>query len=157
MSFLPIAILVQFRQDTRVQKEAPSNNHGFNLFLFLESVGRDLRVGLRSLRQTPGFTFMVVLSLGLGIGASTAIFGVIDGLVLRPVAVPHASELVTVDTAASHITKFGDSSYLDYLDYSQQTKDFLGMIIYRRVTVGMNPEPSRANTKSSVVWGLVVS
>src|SRR5262252_8014480 len=96
------------------QKEAPNNNHRFNLFLFLESVGRDSRVALRSLRHAPGFTFMVIVSLGLGIGASTAMFGVIDGLVLRPVAVPHASELVTVDTAASHVTKFGDSSYLDY-------------------------------------------
>src|SRR5437588_3516508 len=139
------------------QNRGPDNKRRFSLFLFLESVGRDLRVGVRSLRQTPGFTFMVVVSLGLGIGASTAIFGVIDGLVLRPVAVPHASELVTVDTAASHVTKFGDSSYLDYLDYSPQTKDFLGMIIYRRVTVGMNPEPSRANTRSSVIWGLIVS
>jgi len=140
-----------------VQKAAPNNNHRFSLFLFLESVGRDLRVGLRSLRQTPGFTVMVVVSLGLGIGASTVIFGVIDGLVLRPVAMPHTGELVTVDTAASHVTKFGDSSYLDYLDYSQQTKDFLGMIVYRRVTVGMNPDPSRGNVRSSVIWGLMVS
>jgi putative ABC transport system permease protein len=162
MSFLPIAISIELRQVGWVQrtsnnKAAPNYNHRFNLFLFLESVGRDLRVGFRGLRQSPGFTFMVVLSLGLGIGASTAIFGVIDALVLRPVAVPHASELVTVDTAASHLTKFGDSSYLDYVDYSQQTRDFLGMIIYRRVTVGMNPEPSGANTKSSVIWGLAVS
>jgi hypothetical protein len=139
------------------QKRSLYNNRRFSPFLFLESVGRDLRVSLRSLRQTPGFTFMVVLSLGLGIGASTVIFGVIDGLVLRPVVVPHASELVTVDTAASHVTKFGDSSYLDYLDYAQQTKDFLGMIVYRRVTVGMNPDPSQANARSSVIWGLMVS
>jgi predicted permease len=131
--------------------------HHFSLSLFLASVGRDLRVSLRSLVRTSGFTLMVVLSLGLGIGASTVIFGLVDGIVLRPVAVPHAGELVTIDTAASRVTKFGDSSYLDYVDYSKQNRSFLGMIAYRRVTIGMNPEPEHADARPSVVWGVMVS
>jgi len=52
----------------------------FNLSNFLESVCRDMRIGLRSLIMKPGFTFLVVLSLGLGIGANTVIFSVIDGI-----------------------------------------------------------------------------
>jgi hypothetical protein len=75
----------------------------FNLSNFLESVWRDMRIGLRSLIMKPGFTFLVVLSLGLGIGANTVIFSVIDGILLRPVAVPHPGDIVTIDTAASHV------------------------------------------------------
>src|SRR5438045_4609454 len=91
--------------------------HPFRLSLFLGSVWRDFRVSLRSLVAKPGFTFLVVLSLGLGIGANTVIFSVIDGILLRPVAIPHPGDLVTLDTAASRVTKFGDRSYLDYVDY----------------------------------------
>jgi hypothetical protein len=59
-----------------------------------------MRIALRSLIRKPGFTFLVVLSLGLGIGANTVIFSVIDGILLRPVAVPHPGNIVTIDTAA---------------------------------------------------------
>jgi hypothetical protein len=86
----------------------------FNLSNFPESICRDMRIGWRRLIMKPGFTFLVVLSLGPGIGADTVIFSVID--VLRPVAVPHPGDIVTIDTAASHVTRFGDSSYLDYVD-----------------------------------------
>jgi len=129
----------------------------FSLAFFLESVWRDLRVSLRSLMAKPGFTFLVVLSLGLGVGANTVIFSLIDGILLRPAAVPHASDLVTFDTAASRMTKFGDTSYLDYTDYAKQTKDFLGTVVYRRVTVGMNPGTALSHARSTVVWGLLVS
>src|SRR5579864_846652 len=129
----------------------------FNLLNLLESVWWDLRIDLRSLIMKPGFTFLVVLSLGLGIGANTVIFSVIDGILLRPVAIPHANDLVTIDTAASHVTKFGDSSYLDYLDYSKQTKDLLGMLVYRRATIGLDPDPKLAGSRAQVIWGLLVS
>ena len=63
----------------------------------LESIWRDFRVSLRGLVTKPGFTFLVVLSLGLGIGANTVIFSVIDGILLRPVAIPHAEDPRTTD------------------------------------------------------------
>jgi hypothetical protein len=96
-----------------VQKMVLEEKGSFNLGAFLESVAHDFRISLRSLLKKPGFTFLVLLSLGLGVGANTVIFGLVDGIVLRPVSVPHANELVTVDTAASKVTKFGDSSYQD--------------------------------------------
>jgi predicted permease len=129
----------------------------FNLSNFLESVWRDMRIGLRSLIMKPGFTFLVVLSLGLGIGANTVIFSVIDGILLRPVAVPHPGDIVTIDTAASHVTRFGDSSYLDYLDYSKQTHDLLGMLVYRRAVIGLDPDPRVGGSRAQVIWGLLVS
>ena len=72
----------------------------FSFTSFVESIWRDVRVSLRSLMMKPGFTFLVVLSMGLGIGANTVIFSVIDGILLRPAAVPHPDDLVAIDTAA---------------------------------------------------------
>ena len=63
---------------------------------FIETLLHDLRHAMRRLRRAPGFTFAVVLTLALGIGANTAIFGVVDGILIRPLPYPHAEALVGV-------------------------------------------------------------
>ena len=60
----------------------------------LETLIRDLRYGLRSLLRSPGYALMVVLTLGLGIGANTAIFSLVDGVLLRPLPYADGHELV---------------------------------------------------------------
>lgn len=129
----------------------------FSLPLFLESIVRDFRVALRGVITRPGFTILVVLSLALGIGASTVIFSLVNGILLRPAGVPRGVDVVTVDTAASRATKFGDSSYPDYADYAKQTKDFLGMVVFRRMNAAMNAGISLGQEHATVVWGLLVS
>ncbi len=57
---------------------------------------RDLRYGVRMLCKNPGFTIIAAVTLALGIGANTAIFSVIDGVLLEPLPYPHAEELVAV-------------------------------------------------------------
>ena len=57
-------------------------------------MGVDLRHGLRSLCRTPGLTLVAMLTFALGIGANTAIFSVIQALLLRPLPVPHADRLL---------------------------------------------------------------
>src|SRR5215208_3220548 len=68
---------------------------------WLESLGADLRYAVRALRASPAFTLVAVLSLGLGIGANTAIYSLIDAVILRPLPVSRPEELVEVTMAGS--------------------------------------------------------
>jgi putative ABC transport system permease protein len=62
------------------------------------SVAQDLRFSLRQLRRSPSFTITVVLTLAIGIGAATAIFSLVDGILLRPLAFPEVDRLVAIST-----------------------------------------------------------
>ena len=63
----------------------------------MNALSRDIRHAIRSLRQAPGFVLVVVLTLGLGIGANTAIFSLMDQVLLRPLPVHDPSALVLLD------------------------------------------------------------
>jgi predicted permease len=63
---------------------------------FFEDLGRDVTVALRALRRTPGFAFISIFTVALGIGMTTAVFSIIDGVLLRPLPYPNADQLVRI-------------------------------------------------------------
>src|SRR5271166_6572220 len=85
-------------------------------FQWVEHLVKDLRYGARSLLRTPGFTAVAVIALALGIGANTAIFGVVNAVLLRPLAYKDAGRLVTV--LHNGIGPVGTANYLDWRDQS---------------------------------------
>src|SRR5438477_3664541 len=93
-------------------KEASRDVRGTAL---LESIGRDLRYAIRSLQSRPAFTLTVIATLALGIGANTAIFTLVDALVLRPLPVSHPEQLVIVSDPAEVNTNNVGLPLTDYV------------------------------------------
>jgi predicted permease len=88
-----------------------------------ETLWQDLRYGLRLLAKNPGFTAVAVLTLALGIGANTAIFSVVDSVLLRPLPFKQSEQLVVLFTKDSHAAR-NWVSYPDFQDWRQQSKNF---------------------------------
>src|SRR6185503_17164812 len=86
----------------------------------LEHLARDVRYGLRSLRRNPGFTAMAVLSLAIGIGANTAIFGVAYAVLFRQSPLAHPEALVNV-YGGDGAQQFNPMSYPDIEDLRRGT------------------------------------
>jgi putative ABC transport system permease protein len=91
----------------------------------------DLKFALRQLRKTPGFTFVAIVTLALGIGANTAIFSLINGVLLRPLPFPESERIIYFEgkNPAAGITD-SNISYLDFTDWSQQTDLFASTAAY---------------------------
>ncbi len=117
----------------------------------LAGLGQDLRYGFRTLRKSPGFTAVAMLALALGIGANTAIFSVVNGVLLQPLAYPDPGRLLMIfETTA----EFSQSSvaYPNYLDWRRASRSFTDMGTYRSDDLNFTGagEPER-------LWGEYVS
>jgi len=90
----------------------------------LEDFVADMRFAVRSLRKTPGFTAAVVLTLALGIGANTAIFSVLNGVVLRPLDFPDPDRLVEVCEEHESVAGFCTASFVNVRDFDARSRTF---------------------------------
>src|SRR5262244_878237 len=100
--------------------------------VLLESWLADVRYALRWLARSPGFTFVAVISLAIGIGFNTALFTVVDALLFKPLPVSEPNRLVDVYTSAnaSRGAQFSTSSYPDYVDLKAQNDVFEDVVGY---------------------------
>jgi predicted permease len=96
----------------------------------IEDLLMDIRYGLRMLAKNPGFTAATVIVLTLGIGANTALFSVVNGVLLRPLPYPHPEQLVTLHESKPNFAT-GSISYPNFLDWKKDNRTFTSMAILR--------------------------
>ena len=97
----------------------------------MEGLFRDVRYGVRMLLKHKGFSAVAIIALALGIGANTAIFSLVNGVLLRPLPFPDAQRIIYFEgkNPAAGITD-SNISYLDFTDWSQQTDLFASTAAY---------------------------
>ena len=115
----------------------------------LESIWTDVRIAVRNLRRSPGFMIAAVLTLALAIGANALVFGVLNALILRPLNVPDAQSLYTIERGGY---KEQATSYPDYLDLRDRNRSFDGLTAYILTQVALD-----TGKNPSEVWGYEVT
>jgi predicted permease len=96
----------------------------------MDTLLQDLRYGLRMLGRSPGFTAIAILTLALGIGANTALFSVVNGVLLTPLAYPRSGQLVAIYGKTPGY-EHAPINYLNFLDWKRETQTFSSMAMYR--------------------------
>jgi len=114
-----------------------------------EQVWREVRYAARTLLRSPGFAAVAILTLALGIGANTAIFSVVDGVILRPLAYPHSDRLVLI---TSQFPRLGFDQFpldaAEFLEFRERNRSFsdVGAYYVYAVNVGGQSSPARVTS-----------
>src|SRR5688500_15967554 len=115
----------------------------------MDRLRHDLLYALRSLRQSPGYALVTILTLALGIGANTAIFSVVNGVILRPLALPEPDRLVFITSQfpALGFDQFWVSppEFLEFRDRNQAFEN-VGAYSAGAVNLGTQEQPRRVNS-----------
>jgi len=118
--------VTQTRERYRAQRGMP----------WLETLMQDLHFGFRTLRKSPGFTVVAVLTLALGIGGNTAVFSIVNGVLLNPLPFPHAEQLVAIAESKPNFAR-GAISYPNFLDWQKENRTFSSMATARSYTFSL--------------------
>jgi predicted permease len=118
----------------------------------MHSVIKDIQYGIRNLLKRPSYTVIALLTLALGIGANTAIFGLISTVLLRPLPVPYPEQLVEVYGTLHKDADYTIQSYLNYKDYRDRNNVFSGLLAYRFVPASLSHDGQNERA-----WGYLVS
>jgi len=120
----------------------------------------DFRYAARTLRKSPGFAVVAVISLALGIGANSAMFSLANGLLLRPLPVPHASQLIAVqsklrgESLGAGLFEYSPVSYPDFRDLKAKSASFAGLAASEYSPFGFSVEKDQ---QPKMKFGVLVS
>jgi putative ABC transport system permease protein len=112
--------VTQAKEAYRVQRGLP----------WMDTLMQDLHFGLRMLWKSPAFTVVAVLTLALGIGGNTAMFSIVNGVLLNPLPFPQADRLVTLSESKANFSN-GSISYPNFLDWQKDNRSFSAMATAR--------------------------
>ncbi|MGE0040508.1 MAG: ABC transporter permease [Vicinamibacterales bacterium] len=118
-----------------------------------EAVIKDVRYALRWLARSPGFALVAILSLGLGIGFNTAIFAVVDALLLRPLPVRNPGQLIEIYTSSPDGDRYATASVPDYQDLAARAEGLEGIVGYSPMFAAVNAGSRARLTMGEVVTG----
>lgn len=135
--------------------------YSMNTLTFLDTLIRDIRYGLRALRHNPVFTVVALLTIAIGIGANSAVFSVVNSVLLRPLRYPKSDELVVLRQlapGAAGLASFADGLLLSpsmYFTYTEHNRSFQSLGVWFRDTANVTglaePEQVRAAVVSDGV------
>ena len=135
----------QFGNLTRIKERG----HDERTIRLAEDVTRDVRHAARGLWRSPGFSLAVILTLALGIGGNTAVFSVVDQLLLRPLPYPDGDKLVMVEESTGGLNSRDDVSPANWLDWQRESRTFRRFAAWRpwAFTLTGAGEPRRVNAQ----------
>jgi putative ABC transport system permease protein len=118
----------------------------------MNGIAQDLRYAFRTLAKSPGYALVTVLTLALGIGANTAIFSVVNGVLLKPLPYPDSSRLVFI---SSQFPNLGFDTFWtslpEFLEFKDRNQSFSGVGGYRAGSVNLGTEDRPRRVRSAVV------
>ena len=110
-------------------------------------LGADIRSALRALRRSPGFSVLAIVTLALGIGVTTIVFGALNAVVLRPLPIADPAEVVLLES-----NRLPSMSFPDYLDVQRDNRSFSGLAAYRITSMALDSGAGADN-----VWGYLAT
>src|SRR3982750_171309 len=120
----------------------------------MQTLLSDIRYAFRMIAKSPGFAGLAVLAFALGIGANTAIFSVVNAVLLRPLPYPHSERLIFIRERTPTFPG-GSVSYPNFLDWRASQHSFTDLTLYRRESYNLSA--AKADTAPERVGGCRVT
>src|SRR5678816_1055600 len=117
----------------------------------MESIIKDIRYGIRSLAKRPGFVLVAVVTLALSIGANTAMFSLLNTVLLRPLPVDHPEQIVSVSVRGKDDAMLA-FSYPNYIDFRDRNEVLSSLLLYRFAPLSLSKDGNNQR-----IWSYEVS